>query len=344
MEIRTAHFGGGGPKHLSLSLARASAALVITFAMAWHDHACAQAMNFPNHPIRIVVGPSPDIFSRIIAEQLQETWGQPVVVEPRPGAGGKIAVATVASADPDGHTLLFASPTFTLNVAMKLATYDIMKDLEPAALIGTIAYALVVNPAVPAKSVAGLVDLAKSRPGSINCASAGNGTVPHLACETLNAAAGVKVIHVPYRDVNTAMIGTVGGHVQMFFAVATVAKQQIASRAVNGLAVTTARRSALLPDLPTMVESGFPQFVMPGWGGLMATAGTPKAIIVKINAEVQRAVARPEVRERLAAVGMEPPSPEAAADFREFVNADIARWTALVGAVGLDKLRPDAPP
>jgi len=299
----------------------------------------AQAQTFPNRPVRIIVGPSPDVFSRIIAEHLQEAWGQPVVVEPRPGGGGRIAVTSVTSAEPDGHTLLFATPTYTLAMAMKMATYDFVKEFEPAALIGVIAYGLVVHPSVPANSVAELVALAKSKPGQINCASAGIGTVPHLACETFNKLAGVEVVHVPYRDVNSAMMGTVGGHVQMFVAVSTVAKQQILAGTVRGLAVTGPQRSAILPQLPTLAESGFPGFVMPGWGGLMAPAGTPKEIVDKINAEVARAVTRPEIAQKLLGVGMEPPPAMPPAAFRNFVNEDIARWTKLVDMVGLEKLR-----
>src|SRR5215813_6988039 len=217
-----------------------AAAIAISATIAAATPARAQAQDFPNRPVKIIVGPSPDVFSRIVAEHLQEAWKQPVIVESKPGGGGKLAVATVTGARPDGHTLLFATPTFTLATAMRLATYDFVKDFEPAALMGLIAYALVVHPSVPANSVADLVALAKSKPGQINCASAGYGTVPHLACETLNKVAG----------------GT-----------------------VRGLAVTTAQRSALLPQLPTLAESGFPSFVMPGSGGLMAPAGTPKPVV-----------------------------------------------------------------
>src|SRR5882757_11067013 len=149
------------------------------------------AQDFPSRPIRLIVGPSPDVFSRIIAEHLQQAWGQPVVVEPRAGGGGKLAASAVASAEPDGHTLLFATPTYTLNAAMKLASYDLVKEFEPVSIIGLISYALVVNPGLGVRSVADLVALAKARPGKLNCASAGIGTVPHLACETLNLSAGV---------------------------------------------------------------------------------------------------------------------------------------------------------
>jgi tripartite-type tricarboxylate transporter receptor subunit TctC len=304
--------------------------------LAWCVTASA-AQNFPNRPIKIIVGPSPDVFARIVAEHLQEAWGQPVVVEPRPGGGGKISVNAVTSAEPDGHTLLFATPTFTLATAMKTATWDFIKDFEPAALIGVISYSLVVHPNVPATSVAELVALARAKPGQINCASAGNGTVPHLACEALAKAADVKLVHVPYRDVNSAMMGTVGGHVQMFVAVSTVARQQVQAGTVRGLAVTSAQRSALSPDLPTLTEQGYPTLVMPGWGGLMAPKGTPQAVLDKIAAEVRRAAQKPEIQKKLLAVGMEPVATPV--DFGQFIKDDIARWTRLVDDVGLDKLQ-----
>src|SRR5215469_10632397 len=237
-------FSGQAPRP-SLVLAMTTIAVVLA---AYPSPNPVRAQDFPNRPIKLVVGPSPDVFSRIIAEHLQQAWGQPVVVEPRPGAGGKLAAAAVAGAEPDGHTLLFATPTYTLNAAMKLASYDLVKEFEPVSIIGLISYALVVHPSVPARSVAELVALAKARPGALNCASAGIGTVPHLACETLNKSAGVNVVHGPYRDGNAAMMGTVGGTVQMFVAVSTVARAQILSGTVRGLAVTTAQRSTLLPD------------------------------------------------------------------------------------------------
>jgi tripartite-type tricarboxylate transporter receptor subunit TctC len=314
-------------------------AATLAFAPLCSAPAVAQADSFPNHPVKIIIGPSPDIFSRIVGEHLQQAWGQPVVVEPRPGAGGKIAVQAVSAAPPDGYSMLFATPTYTLNTAMGTASYDIMKEFDPVALIGLISYALVINPNVPVNSVAELVAYAKANPGKLNCASAGIGTVPHLACEYLNKVAGINIVHVPYRDVNSATMATVGGTTQLFFGVSTSAKSQIDGGSLRGLAVSTGKRSLLLPNLPTMVESGFPSFDMPGWGGLITTAGTPKDVVAKINAEVRRAVERPELQKRLIAVGMEPPPPQDPAQFREFVASDIARWSKFVEAVGTDKLK-----
>jgi tripartite-type tricarboxylate transporter receptor subunit TctC len=322
--------------------ARATAA-ISTLVAASLSLIPAYAQDFPSRPIRLIVGPSPDVFSRIIAEHLQQAWGQPVVVEPRPGGGGKLAASAVASAEPDGHTLLFATPTYTLNAAMKLASNDLVKDFEAVSLIGMISYALVVSPRLGVRSVADLVALAKARPGKLNCASAGIGTVPQIACETLNLSAGVNIVHVPYRDVNSAMMGTVGGTVDMFVAVSTTAKAQVESGTVRALAVTTAVRSTLLPQVPTMVESGFPDFVMPGWGGFLAPAHTPAQVVQKLNSEMGRAIRRPEVQARLMTVGMETPPLLDPRGVSDFIRADVARWTSLVQAVGLEKLREGAP-
>lgn len=235
---RRKRLGGLRPAAWIVALACALTVLPVSFA-------AAQAQNFPNHPIKIIIGPSPDIFSRIVAEHLQQAWGQPVVVEPRPGGGGKLAVTAVSSAAPDGHTLLFATPTYTLNTAMQVASYDLLKEFEPVSIIGVISYVLVTHSSVPATSVAELV--AYARQNKLNCASAGIGTVPHLACEYLNKLAGTEILHVPYRDVNSATMATVGNVTQMFFGVSTSAKSQIDSGTLRGLAVSTAQRSLLRP-------------------------------------------------------------------------------------------------
>jgi len=318
--------------------------LTVALTSAQFGDAAVQDSDFPKHAIKLIVGPSPDVFSRIVAEHLQEAWGQPVIVEPRPGAGGKIAVNAVLAAPPDGYTMLFTTPTYTLNTAMKVATYDLLKEFDAVAIVGLISYALVAHPSVPAKSVPELINYAKRNPGKLNCASAGIGTVPHLACEYLNKIAGVSLVHVPFRDVNSAMMATVGNTTQIFFGVATNAKAQIDAGALRGLAVSTERRSLLLPDLPTMIEVGNPTFNMPGWGGFITPAGAPARAVAKLNGEIRRAVDRPELRARLVAAGMEPPPPYGPAEVREFLADDIARWTRFVDAVGVDKLTQDGQP
>src|SRR5580704_12356970 len=310
------------PGRMLLTVCRGATWLVgVALTALTVDGAAAQARDFPSHAIKIIVGPSPDVFSRIVAEHLKDAWGQPVVVEPRPGAGGKVAVNDVLAAPADGYTMLFATPTYTLNAAMKVATYDLAKEFAP---------------------VAQLVAYAKQNPGKLNCASAGIGTVPHLACEYLNKVAGITITHVPYRDVNSGMMATVGNVTQMFFGVATNAKPQIETGALRGLAVSTARRSLLLPDLPTMIEAGYPTFEMPGWGGFIVRAGTPPDIVAKLNAEIRRAVAQPDLQQKLIAAGMEPPPDFAPADVGKFIAEDIARWTTFVDAVGIDKLNSEA--
>jgi tripartite-type tricarboxylate transporter receptor subunit TctC len=302
----------------------------------------APAQNYPSKPITLMVGLAAggitDITARLYAEAVSKSIGQRVTVENKTGAGGGVAAAAVQNAAPDGYTLLFATPTYTINTAMKLASYDLLKDFSPVALSGLLSYALVVHPSVPAKSVAELVAYAKANPGKLNCASAGIGTVPQIACEYLNKLAGISIIHVPFRDVNSGMVATVGNTTQMFFGVATNAKPQIESGALRGLAVSTPQRSLLLPDLPTMIEAGYPSFNMPGWGGFLAPAGTPPAIVAKLNREIQAALARPEVKQRMLAAGMEPPPPADPAQVGNFIQSDLDRWEQFVGAVGLEKL------
>ena len=301
--------------------------------------ALAQTTGFPTKPIRVIVGPSPDAVARVIGQHLQETWGQPVIVEARTGAGGQIAANSVSTADPDGHTLLFATPSYTLNTALKVANYDVVRDFAPAALIGTGSYTLVVHPSVPAKSVAEFVEYLKANPGKVNCASAGLGTAPQVACEVFNKIPGVAVVHIPYRNVNEAMNGLIAGHVQMFVSVSLVAKAQMQAGTARGLATTGPKRSELLPNLPTLAESGYPDFILSGWNGFLAPAATPKPILEKINAEVRRGSELPAVKEKLITLGQEflPLDVDA---FTRFVREDVARWTKLVEMVGRDKLAP----
>jgi tripartite-type tricarboxylate transporter receptor subunit TctC len=299
------------------------------------------AESFPDHAIKIIVGPSPSVFSRIVGERLQRVWGQPVVVEAHPGGSGKVAAVAVQTAAPDGYTLLYATPTYTINTVMNLASYDLLKGFAPVALSGLISYALVVNPSVPARSVAELVAYAKANPGKLKCASAGIGTVPHIACEYLNKLAGTNIVHVPFRDVNSGMMATVGNATQMFFGVATNAKPQIESGKLRGLAVSTPQRSLLLPDLPTMIESGYPTFDMQGWGGFLAPAATSPAIVAKLNEEIQFALARPDVEQRLLVAGMEPSPAIDPAQVGKFIKRDLERWAQFIGAIGLEKLGSD---
>jgi len=293
----------------------------------------ARAQDFPNRTIRIIVGPSPDAFARIIAEHLQQTWGQPVVVETRPGAGGKIAATAVATAEPDGHTLLFATPSYTLNTAMKAASYDFVNDYEPVALIGIISYALVTHPAVPAKSVQELVALAKAKPGQINCASAGIGTVPHIACEVLNKAAGVNIVHVPFRSAPDAVTAVMRNDVQFYFAPVNLAKEQSEAGKVRAIAAATAQRIPDLPNVPTFTEQGLP-YVYDSWFGLMAPANVSKPILEKIAKDWADATKTPEMKAKLDAQFVIAKS-DTPAEFDKIVRDEIANLTQVFKEAGL---------
>lgn len=311
------------------------AALIVAVLLSAVANAAAQT--FPSKPIRIVIGPSPDAVARVLGQHLQETWGQPVVVEARTGAGGALAANAVATAEPDGHMLLFATPSYTLNTVLKTASYDALRDFAPVGLIGTGSYTLVVHPSVPVKSFAELIALAKAQPGKLNCASAGIGTAPQIACEAFNKIPGVNIVHVPYRNVSEAISGVAGNHVQIFVAVSLVARQQMQSNAVRALATTGAKRSQLLPELPTIAESGYPNIVLGSWNGFFAPIRTPKRTLEKINAEVLRSLEQPKVRERLITLGQEF-LPLDLAGYRAFVEADLKRWSVLIEQIGRDRL------
>jgi len=314
------------------------AALIVAFLLS--ALASVAAQTFPSKPVRIIVGPSPDAVARVVGQHLQETWGQPVVIEARTGAGGALAANTVAQSEPDGHTLLFATPSYTLNTVLKTASYDALRDFAPVGLIGTGSYTLVVHPSVPAKSFAELIALARAQPGKLNCASAGIGTAPQIACEAFNKIPGVNFVHVPYRNVNEAISGVAGNHVQVFVAVSLVARQQMQANAVRALATTGAKRSQLLPELPTIAEAGYPNIVLGSWNGFFAPVRTPQPVLEKINSEVLRGLEQPKVRERLVALGQEF-LPLDVAGYRAFVEADLKRWSALIDQIGRERLVAD---
>jgi tripartite-type tricarboxylate transporter receptor subunit TctC len=295
----------------------------------------SRAEGYPSRAIRVIVGPSPDTTSRVYAERIQRNLGQPVVVEPRTGAGGDIAARSVASAEPDGYTLLYATSAMTLNAAMRTAHYDIVADFAPIAQTNVSSYVLVIPPGLPANNLQELIALAKQRPGELNCASAGNGTPPHLACELFNAMAGVKTVHVPYRDSNTAMNALLGGHVQMLFAVSVNARALIEGKQVRPLAIASPRQSRLYPGIPTLSEAGLPGFEVNGWGSYMAPAATPKPVIDILNAEMVRALDDPQVQQTLDRLGQDRPPPMTPAAMAEFVKNDIARWNRIIDIAGI---------
>jgi tripartite-type tricarboxylate transporter receptor subunit TctC len=290
----------------------------------------ANAQDYPTRFIRVIVGPGPDIVARVLGPKMSEALGQQVVIEPRPGAGGVIAAQTVAQAPPDGYNLLQATASYTINTALQTSPYDMRKDFAPVTLMTTSPFVLVVHPSVAAKTVQELIALARSKPGTLNYASSGNGTPPHLAGELFKSLAGVDIVHVPFREANSALTAVVSGAVQMMFSIASTSQPQISAGTVRGLAVTPAKRSPLVPDLPTIAEAGLTGFDVAGWNGLVAPPGTPPAIIAKLTAATQRALDDKDVRTRLEAAGYDPVAPNGPEQFAAFIKADTEKWIDLV--------------
>ena len=295
----------------------------------------ALAQNYPSKPIRFIVGPGPDVLARMIGQRLTDSWGQQVVVDQRPGAGGIIAADTVSKSIPDGYTLLLTTGAYTINATLypKLP-YDLERDLAPVSLLATISFLVIVNPALPAKTMQELIQLATAKPGSLNCAHSGPGTTAHLGCEMLKNSAHINIVPVPYKGTIPAIIDVIGGQAQLMFAVMQGGLPYVQSGKLRALAVTGARRSAALPDVPTITEAGAPGADFISWNGVHVPARTPRDTINKLNAEFDRLLKLPEVRERMQTLGLDPVggTPEA---FAAFVKADIARWAKVIKESGI---------
>ncbi|OKO82767.1 tripartite tricarboxylate transporter substrate binding protein [Bradyrhizobium sp. NAS96.2] len=294
----------------------------------------ADAEDYPARPVRIIVpfgpgGPA-DVVARQIGSILQESLGQPFVVENRTGAGGVIGTLDVAKAPADGYTLLMMSNTQTANESLvPQRKYELMRDLVPVASLNTSDLVIVVHPAVPARTLQEFIALAKAEPGKLNYASSGQGTPYHMAGELFKAMAGINVVHVPYRNSGEARSGVIGGQVQMMIDAVPAMAPNVAENQVRALATTGKTRSAVLPDVPTVIEAGVSGYEATIWLGLMAPAGTPKPIIDKLNTAVNAAVRRPEVEKLWAEQGAVPMTmtPEA---FDTFLRADIVKWADVV--------------
>ena len=301
----------------------------------------AGAQDYPSRPVKVIVPTPPggpvDVVGRITANYLQTALGQPFVVENRSGAGNTIGSKDAAEAVPDGYTLLFSAAS-GLIIAPLLhpdAGYDPLKSFEPIALVGASSSILVVNPGVPAHSVAELVAYAKASPGKINFSSGGIGVLPHLTGELFKARAGIDIVHVPYKGGGPSITDLLAGNVQMTFEATSVLLPLIQSGALRPLAVTTPKRIPQLPDLPTMIESGFPDFVTVAWTGLLAPAHTPQPIIAKLNAAINAGLKTPELQSALAKISVDPLG-GTPADLTTTMKAELARWTPLVKALGLE--------
>jgi tripartite-type tricarboxylate transporter receptor subunit TctC len=304
--------------------------------------AAVHAQNFPTGPVKIVVGYSAggavDVVARAIAQKLQADLGQPVIVENKPGAGSNIAAKATISAPADGYTLLMAANAVTANMALyKPAPYDVEKDLAPVALIGRVPVVIAVNSASPYTTLAKLIEAAKAKPDAVAYATPGNGSTPHLAIELFADAAKVQMLHVAYKGGSQALTDVIGGQVPVIAVNALEVLPHVKSGKLRPLAVLSAKRSVLMPEVPTIAESGFPGFEASVWYGLMAPAATPKPVLAILSAATLRAAASPEVKERLAAAGGEV-TPTDAAGFAKHLHAERERYTKLITAA---KIEPD---
>ena len=298
------------------------------------------SQEYPSRPVRIIV-PSPpgggtDIVARVLAQHFAKSFGQQFFVENKPGAGNMIGIEAVARAAPDGYTLLMTASTLALNtVLFKKVPYDPVRDFAPITLTATAPNVLLVHPSVPAQSLAEFIALAKAKPGALSYGTPGIGTSPHLSMELLKSMAGIDLQHVPYKGTAAAVTDVIGGQIAATFANALTAKPQVDAGRVRALAITGPRRIDALPAVPPVAEAGVPGYEAMQWYGLLAPAGTPAAVIERLNAEALKALRSAEMKERLAADGAEPlgGSP---AEFAALIRRELDKWTRVARAAGIE--------
>jgi tripartite-type tricarboxylate transporter receptor subunit TctC len=299
----------------------------------------AFAQGYPTQQIRLIVpfaaGGGSDILARIIAEPLSKRLGQSIVVENKPGGGATVAADLVAKSPPDGYTWLFttAGPQITNPYLMAQLPYNPFKDFAPVAMLAKSVNVLVVHPGVPAKNVRELIDYAKANPGKLNYASVGNGSSSHLTMELLKSTAGIDIVHVPFNGSPPAVTATIQGETQLIFAVMQPLQAQIQAGKLRAIAVTTSKRFPLLPDLPAIAEAGYPGFEALAWNGILVAAGTPRPIVVRLNAEINDILKDPAVKAALNAQGFEliGGAPE---DFARLISSESSKWAPVIAKTG----------
>jgi tripartite-type tricarboxylate transporter receptor subunit TctC len=316
-----------------------SLALLLHAAVFVLAQSAACAQSYPEKTVVMVApfpaGGSVDLVARAVAQQMSDAWKQPVIVSNRPGASGNIGAEQVVRAPPDGYTLLMGTTALASSPAVyPRLGYDVMRDLAPVSLVVTMTNVLVVHPSIPARSVKELLALARSRPGTLNSASAGVGSSNHLALVLFNMLSGANVGHVPYKGAAPAVADVMGGHVAMTFVPIAAALPPVRAAKLRPLGVTAAKRSPELPDVPTIAEAGVPGYEATGWNALLAPRATPREVVMKVNATLIEALSAPKVREILTASGAEAAgtSPETLA---RFLQAEIAKWGKVVKAAGV---------
>ena len=314
-------------------------AIAASFACASHAAGAAQQEHYPQRPIRFIVpfaaGGTTDIIARVVGAKLSEELGQQFIVDNRGGAGSTIGTAIAAKAAPDGHTILLGNNGLAINETLypKLP-YDALKDLLPVSLVGMTPNVLVVNTAVPAKTVKDFIALAKAQPGKLTYASAGAGSSTHLSVELLQSLAAIKAVHVPYKGGAPALADTISGQVQFMLATLPSAHPHIVSGRLRALGVSGGERSAALPDVPTIAESGLPGYDYTSWYGILAPAGTPQAIITRLNAVTVKALNAKDVTDRLRQQGLEPRS-TTPQKFGEMIRTEIGVWAKIIKSAGI---------
>jgi tripartite-type tricarboxylate transporter receptor subunit TctC len=323
-------------RHAAVPVMRAAAAALAAALTLWAQHAGAQ--EYPSRPVKIIVpfaagGPA-DVYARALAQRLQDVFRQSFIVEDRPGAGSLIGTEAVAKSPPDGYTLLLMSNTHTVNESLFASkSYDLMRDFAPVAPINYSDLVLVTRPTLPVNSTEDLLKMVKAKPGSLSYASSGPGTPYHMAGELFKAMAGVSILHIPYRGSSGARTDLLGGQVDMMFDAVPTMAEFIRSGKVKALATTGKTRSEVLPDVPTVAESGVPGYEAVIWLGLLAPKGTPPAIIARLNEEVGRMASDPHVAQDWARQGATPMkmTPD---EFSGYLRDDIAKWARIVKISG----------
>jgi tripartite-type tricarboxylate transporter receptor subunit TctC len=301
--------------------------LVLMTSMLW-------AQSWPTKPVRMIIafppgGPT-DLVSRVLAQKLSEQLGQQVIVDNKPGAGGNIAAELAARAAPDGYTIFYNTSAIVIGPALYgKVNYDTLKDFAPVLLTASVPMVLVVNPQLPARSVKEFVDLAKTRSGALNYSSSGTGTITHLASAMMSTQTGIQTQHIPYKGSAPGLVDLASGQTQFMIDTINTVLPYVRDNRLRGLAVTSAKRSPLLPDLPTLAEAGISGFEAAAWQGIVVPTGTPNEIVQKLNAEVNKALTHPDIRSRLAAQGADILG-GTPAEYAAYLRSEMPRWAKAV--------------
>jgi tripartite-type tricarboxylate transporter receptor subunit TctC len=301
--------------------------------------AAEPSATYPSRPIRLVVPQNPgggtDLYARLVALPLSKRMGQSIVIDNRAGAGSLIGTDLVAKAVPDGYTLLAVSSAISIIPSvMRQVPFDVVRDFAPVSQTSQFAHLVALNPGLPANSIKELIALAKAKPGTLNFGSAGNGTPTQLAVELFKAMAGVDIVHVPYSGGGPGTIALISGQVQMNFGPIATLLPHVKAGRLKAIAVTTAKRSPFVPELPTVAESGVPGYEVTGWNGMLAPAAMPAAILKRVQADVADVLKMPEIRDRMAMEASEPGT-VTGAEFGVMLNAEVAKWAKVVKQIGL---------